>query len=85
MKKFLPFLIVISMMAFLFACNEEGSVAYDSTPYQSVTPTYTGGGDESVDVGGGTNGGTPDPDFDADVQLKVVSGKYCSWTSASES
>ena len=81
MKKFLPYLIVISIVTFLISCNESGSVSYDSTPYQSVTPTYPNG--DNVNVGGGTDGGT-DNGFDPDVQLKVVSGKYCSWAAASE-
>ena len=106
MKKFLPFLIVISVMAFLIvSCNEESSVTYDTVPYQQVTPTYPEG--DNVNVGGGTDtgstggtdGGTTggstgggdtggstgtDPDFDPTVMLKVISGKYCTWSAASE-
>ena len=56
MKKFLPFLIVITFFMFLASCNEEGTVTTDTVAYQAVEPTYPNGTDLNVGGDGSTDG-----------------------------
>ena len=93
MKKILPFLIVIGMaIAFLYACGETDSVTYDTTPVQTITPTYPNGTD--INVGGsgeGTTGGTTDPtdngsggDDGVDILNLLTVGKACNFIGMSK-